>query len=96
MTDDAHLNVPPFGPTYADPNNVPVTFVNELIVSGFLNGNVNMTLATAHFTPMSDKKVVPDLVVASRLRFDLMCAQQIHAALGRIIEQSTKPAGKAN
>jgi hypothetical protein len=31
------------------------------------------------------------MVIASRLRMDLHCAQQLHDLVGRIIESNTKP-----
>ena len=82
-----------------DPHAVPVTFVSDVAGIGFLNGVVNLTLVTARFTPVG-KDVDADLVVASRLRFDLFCAQRVHEMLGNILEQNTKgpaqPAPSAN
>lgn len=82
-----------------DPNNVSVTFVSQVAGVGFLNGVLNVTLATARFTPIGSE-VTPDIIVSSRLRFDLFCAQELHNLLGKIIEQNTKgpaqPVGKPN
>lgn len=75
-----------------DPHHVEPVFVNDLVGSGHLNGVVNLTFATALFTP-KDGKVDPDLVISARLRMDLYCVQQLHAALGQVIQQNVKPAG---
>jgi hypothetical protein len=77
-----------------------VIFVNTMAVSGFLNGNVNLSFTTARFTAVADETgeviVQPDEYPSLFLRMDLACAQQVRAALDKIIEQSTKPAGLAN
>lgn len=67
-----------------------VTFVNTMTVSGFLNGVVNLTFTTARFSAV-EHKVEPDEYTSAHLRMDLACAQQVHAALGKIIEDNTKP-----
>jgi len=72
-----------------DPYQTPVIFVSQVVGTGFLNGVVNLTLATARFTP-SGGRVEPDLVVSSRLRMDLFCAQQLRNEIDRIILQNTK------
>ncbi len=72
--------------------NCPVTFVNTLAVSGFNNGVVNLAFTTASFVPQEDGgKVVVALgeFMSANLRLDLLCAQQVHEALGKIIEQNT-------
>lgn len=81
--------------TLTDPHNVPVTFVNQVAGVGFLNGNINITLATARFTPSGDE-VLPDLVVSSRLRMDLYCAQQLYTLLGKYITETTTEAKAVN
>lgn len=77
-----------------------VTIVNSLAVSGFLNGIINLGFTTAQFLPRQDgDKTVVDAaeVMTANLRMDLACAQQLHDALGRILEQNTRPApNKAN
>lgn len=79
-----------------------VTFVNTMTVSGFLNGNVNLSFTTARFTVVPDivspgkGKVDPDEYPSLYLRMDLACAQQVRDALTQIIEQNTKPTGLAN
>lgn len=78
----------------SDPHRVPVVFVNQVAGSGFLNGNLNLTFSTAFFSPQSDGTVDPDLVITSRLRMDLFCAQQLYAELGKIIEQNVKASGE--
>lgn len=77
-----------------------VIFVNSLAVCGFLNGVLNLGFTTAQFLPRqtSDGAVVDAAeTMTANLRMDLVCAQQMHEHLGRIIEQNTKPApNKAN
>jgi hypothetical protein len=76
-----------------DPNRVPVTFVNDVAVSGFVNGNVNLSFVTAMFTGNAEGNVDPDYVVTSRLRMDLYCAQHLRDRLDAIIQANTKPTG---
>jgi altronate dehydratase len=71
-----------------DPDNVAITFVNEVGNVGFLNGILNVTFTAARFTP-DGTQIAPDIVVASRLRMDLQCAQQLHTMIGSIIEANT-------
>ncbi len=73
-----------------DPDDVPITFVNEIGNMGFLNGVLNVTFTAARFTP-DGTQIAPDIIVASRLRMDLKCAQQLHEMVGQIIEANTKP-----
>lgn len=68
-----------------------VTFVNSMTVSGFLNGNVNLSFSTARFSAMLDSTVEADEYPSLYLRMDLACAQQVRDALDRLIEQNTKP-----
>ena len=72
-----------------DPRRVPITFVNQVVGSGHLNGVVNLTFAAALFTPNGDS-VDPDLVITSRLRMDRFCAEQLYVTLGAIIQKYTK------
>mgnify|MGYP001562624170 CR=1 FL=1 len=76
-----------------DPHRVGVTFVNQVIGIGHANGVVNVAFATALFSVGPDGKVVPDLVVSSRLRMDLWCVQQLHDQLARILAQNVKTTG---
>lgn len=78
----------------SDPYKTPTTFVNQIVGTGFVNGVCNVTFATAQFTPQPDGTVSPDLVITSRLRMDLFCAQQLYAELGKIIEQNIKQSGE--
>jgi hypothetical protein len=74
---------------------VPVIFVNSLAVRGFGNGIVNLAFSTALFLPdMVDGKVqvTSQEVITANLRMDLYCAQQVYEALGKIIQEQTKPA----
>jgi hypothetical protein len=75
-----------------DPNSVQVTFVNDLSGIGFLNGNINLTLTVARWTPefMGQDNISADLIVAARLRMDLMCAQVLRDALTKIIDDETR------
>ena len=75
-------------PIITDPHTVPVTFVNQVVAAGHLNGVVNLTLATARWSPKPDGKVDIDMVTASRLRMDLVCAVQLRAQLDRIIGEA--------
>jgi hypothetical protein len=72
---------------------VPIVFVNSTIVSGFLNGVVNLAFSTAQYLP-EDGKVVASEVVTAQLRMDLFCAQQLHDSLASILAQQTAPAKK--
>ncbi len=74
---------------------VPVVFVNSVAVSGFLNGIVNVGFSTAKFLPADDGKVKLAEAITANLRMDLLCAQQLHDSLAKILEQQTKPASKA-
>jgi hypothetical protein len=76
----------------------PVTFVTGLAVRGFNNGNINLALSVAQFLPEEiDGKVqvTAQEVIVANLRMDLFCAQQVHEALGKILEDQTKPAKKS-
>ena len=75
-------------------SHVPITFVNSVAVTGFLNGIINVGLSTAQFLPTSDGEVVAAEIVTANLRMDLLCAQQLHDSLARILAQQVKPASK--
>lgn len=77
-----------------DPYKTPTIFVNQVVGCGHLNGVVNITLATAQFTPNTDGGVDPDFVITARLRMDLFCASQVYEQLGKIIEQNIKESGE--
>ena len=85
MSEETKLNI-------SDRNNTQPVFVNQVIGQGILNGVVNVTFGTFGFTPTNDGKIDPDIVISARLRMDIACAQQLHAALGSILEQALKPA----
>ena len=70
-----------------DPNSVPVTFVNQVIGQGVLNGVINITFGTAQFTPKGGDNVDVDMVVSSRLRMDVICAQRLYEGLGAMLKQ---------
>ena len=93
MTDDSKPDSLPI----TDPFKVPTVFVNQVVGAGHLNGVVNLTLATAQFTPNDVGDVAPDFVITSRLRMDLFCAQQVYDILGQQIAAAMPPAdGKPN
>ncbi len=74
--------------------NTPVIFVNALAVRGFLNGVVNLAFSTANFLPETidgKTQVTSQEVVTANLRMDLYCAQQVYEALGKILQEQTKP-----
>lgn len=72
-----------------DPHCVPIVFVNQVVGAGHLNGVVNVTFAAANFTPTKNG-IDPDLVITSRLRMDMFCAEQLYAQLGSLIEKNSK------
>ena len=80
-------------------NDSKVVFVNNLEVSGFLNGNVNLAFSTAQFIPQTQygpgeeeqTVVVAAPVITANLRMDLWLAQQLRDRLDEIIEANTKP-----
>lgn len=77
----------------ADPHDEPVKFVNEVISTGHLNGNINVEFSALRFSATQDlKEVVENRIVAARLRMDLHCANQLYTALGSFLAQLTKPA----
>lgn len=69
-------------------------FVNDVSVSGFLNGVLNVSFVRYRWrATMGDKGqtvVATDVDIPVDLRMDLHCAQQLRAALDNIIEQNTK------
>jgi hypothetical protein len=74
---------------------VPIVFVNSLAVRGFLNGVINLAFNSAKFLPEvvdGETKVTSQDVITANLRMDLYCAQQVYEALGKIIQEQTKPA----
>lgn len=72
-----------------DPHRVPIVFVNQVVGAGHLNGVINITFAAALFTPTKNG-IEPDLVITSRLRMDMFCAEQLYAQLGQIIAKNSK------
>ena len=73
-----------------DPHRVPITFVNQVVGAGHLNSVINITFAAALFTPTRNG-IEPDLVITSRLRMDMFCAEQLYAQLGSLIQKNSKP-----
>jgi hypothetical protein len=73
---------------------IPVIFTTSLAVRGFNNGVVNLALQQAQFLPENvDGKVqvTAQEVIVANLRMDLFCAQQVYEAIGKILEDQTKP-----
>ena len=91
MTDEPETPVPAKDDTLpvTDPHRVPVIFVNQIVGAGHLNSVINITFATALFTPTKNG-IEPDLVITSRLRMDMFCAEQLYAQLGSLIAKNTK------
>jgi hypothetical protein len=81
-----------------------VIFVNDLEVSGFLNGVINMAFSTMQFIPEVQVEigeeakmvVAPAPVITANLRFDLRLAQIMRDRLNEIIDENTKPARAPN
>jgi predicted membrane-bound mannosyltransferase len=79
---------------------VDVILVNNLAVSGFLNGVINLAFSTSQFIPVMQEtspgefEAVVDAadVVTINMRMDLWLAQQVRDRLNALIEQNTKPA----
>jgi len=77
-------------------DSVGVTFVNVVVGSGTFNNVINLTLGVCLFTPDAENgRVDDDIVVASRLRMDPLCARQLRDTLNRILDVPTESA-KAN
>ena len=75
----------------------PTTFVNQVVGSGFVNGVINVTFATANFSPRTTEGPIdPDLVITSRLRMDLFCAQQLYETLGKQLAAAMTTTGAPN
>jgi hypothetical protein len=75
----------------------PIVFVNSLAVRGFLNGVINLALNTAKFLPEDvngETKVTSQDVITVNLRMDLYCAQQVYEAIGKILQEQTRPTPK--
>ena len=72
-------------PVVTDPGNVPVVFFDQVLASGQFAGVVNVTLGVARFTPIADGKIDPDVIVAGRLRMNMVAAMQMRSELDRVI-----------
>ena len=77
-----------------DPNNAQVVFVNQVLGQGHLNGVINLTFGVARFTPGEGDKVEPDMVIASRLRMDLVCAMQLRDSIDELLKKVAPEADK--
>ena len=84
MTEDTDK---PISLTITDPYEIPITFVNEVVGRGHLNGVINLTFATARFTPTAGE-IAPDLVITARLRMDMACLRQTYMVLGELISMN--------
>jgi hypothetical protein len=65
--------------------------VNGVVGMGHLGGIVNITFSTFQFTPTGDGKVEDDPVISCRLRMDIACLQQLHAACESKLAELLKP-----
>lgn len=73
------------------------TFVSYPEVHGFQNGIINIKLVAVSWNVDENNSISSVAIPAVDLRFDLLCAQQIHEALGKILaEQTKKPTERAN
>ena len=78
-------------------DSVGVTFVNVVLASGTFNNVINVTLGVCLFTPdPENSKVDDDIVVASRLRMDPLCARQLRDALTKLLEAPAEAAAQSN
>ena len=78
-------------------DSVGVTFVNVVLASGTFNNVINVTLGVCLFTPdPENSKVDDDVVVASRLRMDPLCARQLRDALTKLLEAPAEAAAQSN
>lgn len=82
-----------------DPYSVPLTFVAHVLGQGHANGIVNLTLGAPRWTPTGTTKDEPegvvdmDMIITSRLRMDLACAQQLRDALDTLLKKILPEAG---
>ena len=78
-------------------DSVGVTFVNVVLASGTFNNVIIVTLGECLFTPdPENSKVDDDIVVASRLRMDPLCARQLRDALTKLLEAPAEAAAQSN
>lgn len=82
---------------------VRATYVTGLATYGFLNGIINVAFTTARWMPRPietedgiETKILTEIEVTADLRMDLLLAQQLHQALGAMIDEHTKPMPKAS
>lgn len=77
-----------------------VILVNNLEVSGFLNGIINLAFSTSQFIPEVQPNKDEDgwetvvaiaPVITINMRMDLWLAQQVRDRLDALIEANTKP-----
>lgn len=77
-------------------DSVGVTFVNVVLASGTFNNVINLSLGVCLFTPdPENNRVEDDIVVASRLRMDPLCARQLRDALTKLLETPAPVAEEA-
>lgn len=73
-----------------------VTFVNQVLGRGVLNGVVNVQLGTWLFSGKEDGSVDPELAVSCRLRMDVVCAKALRDNLTELLlAVETPPEGVA-
>lgn len=72
-------------------NKPNIVFVNSVAQAGFLNGIYNVAFSTAEFVPGENGPEAREFISAN-LRMDLLCAQQLHDSLSKILAQQVKTA----
>ncbi len=75
-------------PTVADPDGVPVTFVDHIAATGQFAGVVSISFAVARGLPKTDGTVDADLVMVARHRLNMVTAMQLRDLLGNLIAQA--------
>lgn len=76
------------------PDDCSPTFVNNVAVHGFVNGNVNLLFTQIRWYPVAKEDGTVEVAATQPsvvdLRMDLFCAQQVYDALGKYLEEHTK------
>jgi len=72
-------------------DNVGFTFANIVIGSGAYHGIVNVTLGALPFNPTDDGTVSTEIVITSRLRMDVACAERLRDELDSLLSKIKNP-----
>lgn len=82
-------------PDAKDPADAPLIVASAIELSGHNNGICNILLNRVVYVPVANSdgstRIEAHKVYPADIRFDLFCAQQIHDALGKILDEQTKP-----